>query len=139
MKFNILIADDDYSDKELFKDALAEAEIQFQVSDVSNGEELITYLQNSQTNNILLPNLIFLDLNMPVMDGRTALIEIKKTKTFREIPVIVLSTSNNITDVKLSYNNGASLFFSKPDTFSEQVELLKKLFYLLKKYILLPN
>lgn len=130
-----MIADDDTADKELFRDALIEANLQFDLEEVSNGEELINYLGEVKQ----LPHIIFLDLNMPIMDGRAALLEIRKSNQLKEIPVIVLSTSNNSVDVKLSYRYGANLYFTKQDSFTTQVNMLKELFNVIKGYTLLPN
>ena len=71
------------------------------------------------------PGLILLDLNMPRLDGREALAEIKKDPDLRRIPIVILTTSKAEEDVLRSYDLGANSFISKPVTFGALVELMK--------------
>ncbi|MCH7499754.1 MAG: response regulator, partial [Nitrospinae bacterium] len=74
-----------------------------------------------------LPSLILLDLNMPRKDGREVLDEIKKNKTLRKIPVIVLTTSKADTDISHAYDLGVNSYIQKPVRFNEFVEVVKVL------------
>ena len=96
---------------------------------MGDGEELLAYLRQekgyAETGAAPRPCLILLDLNMPRMDGREALREIKADPTLRSIPVIVLTTSKAKEDVYRTYDLGVSSFISKPVTFQGLVEVIK--------------
>lgn len=127
----ILLADDDAVDRELFSEALKSTRVKYKLNEVTGGEEVFTHL-----NTILQkPDLIILDLNMPVKDGRETLKELKANKNFKYIPVIMLSTSNSHFDIRYSYDYGASLFLTKPHSFHDLVEMLDTLLTLSSKYV----
>jgi CheY-like chemotaxis protein len=98
---------------------------------VENGEEVLDYLYNrnqfSNNKDCPKPGLILLDLNMPKMDGREAIIEIKKEPALRSIPIVVLTTSGAEEDILRSYNLGVSSFITKPITFQGFIEVMKTL------------
>jgi CheY-like chemotaxis protein len=127
----LLLADDDVVDRELFSEALRLTQIKYLLNQVGGGDEVFTYLQNTEVK----PDMIFLDLNMPVKDGRETLRELKASNTFKTIPVIILSTSNSRFDIQQSYEWGASLFLSKPHDFREMIDMLKSLLTLGSKYV----
>jgi CheY-like chemotaxis protein len=127
----ILLADDDAVDRELFSEALKSTQVKFKLDEVPGGEEVFTHLNNT----LQKPDLIILDLNMPVKDGRETLKELKANKNFRCIPVVILSTSNSYFDVRHSYDSGASLFLTKPHSFHDLVEMLNLLLSLSSKYV----
>lgn len=129
-QLSIVLADDDPVDRELFIEGMNETGIKFQVHEVENGEELLTYLSSASA----LPDLIILDLNMPVKDGRETLKDLKTSETYRHIPVFILSTSSARFDVELACSNGANLFLVKPHGYREIVEMLRSLFTLFGKY-----
>lgn len=128
-KIEILIADDDNEDRMLIIDALKENNVKNKVRSVENGEELLQYLKNtgiySNKEKHPLPGIILLDLNMPKMDGREALKEIKGDKKLCSIPLIVFTTSMDNKDIQLSYKFGANSFISKPVTYSSMVHIMK--------------
>jgi CheY-like chemotaxis protein len=119
----ILLVDDDLSDRELFGLALNETEVPYQLIECENGKEAIDCLQNCDG---ALPDIIFLDLNMPVMDGREALAVIKKK--WPQIITCMFSTSNSAHDIYSCYSKGANLFFVKPSDFNEIIRMQKNLF-----------
>jgi two-component system response regulator len=126
----ILMADDDPDDRILAKDALSENKLANDLYFVEDGEELLDYLhQRGKFNpkNAPRPGLILLDLNMPKMDGREALREIKSDTRFRKIPVIVLTTSKAEEDIIRTYELGVNSFISKPVTFEELVEVTRQI------------
>lgn len=127
----ILIAEDDPEDRMLTMDALEESKLVNKVNFVENGEELLDYLENKgkfQDQQLYpRPGLILLDLNMPKMDGREALKEIKSREEFRRIPIIILTTSKAQADVVRSYNLGVNSFIAKPVTFTALVEIMTTL------------
>ena len=98
---------------------------------VSDGEELLDYLQHrgqySDPADSPFPGLILLDLNMPKKDGREALLEIKASPELRQIPIVVLTTSKAEEDIFRSYDLGASSYITKPVTFEGLVETVQHL------------
>ncbi len=127
----ILMADDDDDDRKLTADALEESHLANPLKFVENGEELLDYLRQqgkySLPNSAPRPGIILLDLNMPRMDGRAALKEIKKDPELRQIPVIVLTTSKADEDIYRSYDLGVNSYIVKPVTFESLVDVLQTL------------
>lgn len=126
----ILMADDDPDDRMLAKEALTENKLANDLYFVEDGEELLDYLHQKgkfTSENAPRPGLILLDLNMPKMDGREALKEIKSNSSLRKIPVIVLTTSKAEEDIIRSYELGVNSFITKPVTFDELVEVTRQI------------
>lgn len=127
----ILMADDDPEDRMLAADALVEARLDNELHFVTDGEELIQYLnRQGQFANLVdtpLPGLILLDLNMPRKDGREALKELKEDPKLRHIPVVVLTTSKAETDIVKTYDLGVNSFITKPVTFDGLVDVMRGL------------
>lgn len=127
----ILMADDDEDDRMLTADALAESRLANDLYFVEDGEQLMDYLlrrgRYSAPENSPRPGLILLDLNMPKMDGREALREIKADPSLRQIPVIVLTTSEAEEDIFSTYDLGANSFITKPVKFEGLVKIMKEL------------
>lgn len=119
-KHAILIVDDDADDREILRDAFLTHDGVTEYVFLENGDALMNYLHQHEAS---LPSLILLDLNMPGKDGREALKEIKSSPLFNQIPTVVFTTSSAHHDKKTSYNLGANLFITKPDTFNKLVEL----------------
>lgn len=127
----IIIADDDADDRLLITDAFRESRLVNPLVFAEDGEQLLEVLDKSvaESNGSRrsLPGLILLDLNMPRMDGRTALGKIKSNPALRRIPVIVLTTSKAEEDVLRTYDLGVNSFITKPVTFEGLVEVVKSL------------
>ena len=127
----ILIADDDAEDRMMLQEAFIESRLSNTLTFVENGEELMDCLYNrgnfTDTAKYPRPGLILLDLNMPKMDGREALREIKSNANFKDIPVVVLTTSKTEADVIKSYDLGVNSFISKPVTFDGLVKIIREL------------
>lgn len=121
----VMLAEDDAEDQEIFGEALENLDAKTELTVVSNGQELVDTLKDPEQEN---PDIIFLDINMPVKDGKKALAEIKKDKELETIPTVMLSTSDNPKEIKESFQAGASLFVTKPTSFKNMVRLLKKIF-----------
>lgn len=127
----ILMADDDADDQLLARDALRQgvpgAEIRF----VADGEELLDYLLHRHRyqapGSSPRPRVILLDLNLPRKDGREVLQEIKQHPDLRNIPVVVFTTSTSETDVRRTYELGASSFITKPARFDALVQIFQTL------------
>lgn len=139
----ILIADDDPEDRMLAEDALEEARLANDIRFVEDGEDLMNYLKQqgkyADTKNCPRPGMILLDLNMPRMDGREALAEIKEDEHLRMIPVIILTTSDADEDILRSYNLGAASFITKPVTFEGLVKVMMALKMYWFEIVALPH
>lgn len=131
LKVPILIADDDSDDREMIRDALKESRLLNELFFVKDGEELMSFLNQTgkyeDAKQYPLPGLILLDLNMPRMDGREALKEIKGNPKFKGIPVVVLTTSEAEEDIYKTYNLGVNSFITKPVSFDDLVSVMKEL------------
>ena len=114
-KLTILLADDDKDDCLFFEEAIAELEQPANFTAVHDGEQLMQLLSN-KTNK--LPDVLFLDLNMPRKNGFECLEEIKKNKKLTALPVVVFSTSFEQEVVNRLYDTGAKYFIRKPSEFS---------------------
>lgn len=123
----ILIADDDQDDCHMIKEALQESRLLNQLQFVHDGEELMRCLEHKSEKGHPLPGLILLDLNMPKKDGREALKEIKNNPKFRQIPVVVLTTSKAEEDIFRTYNLGVNSFITKPVAFDALVGIMRDL------------
>ncbi|MBC7553172.1 MAG: response regulator [Taibaiella sp.] len=117
---HILLADDDADDCQLFNEALEEINIAYKLTTVRNGEQLMTLL-NHQTP---LPDILFLDLNMPRKNGFECLSEIKKSERLHKLPVIIISTSFEQKIVDQLYQRGAQDYLRKPNEFSKLKSLV---------------
>jgi two-component system response regulator len=126
----ILMADDDLDDQLMAKEAFEENRMANSLKFVNDGEELLDYLNKRgkyNESNAPRPGLVLLDLNMPKMDGRTALTEIKKNPNLRRIPIVILTTSKSEEDVIKSYDLGVSSFITKPVSFNDLVAVTKEI------------
>ncbi|MGB8192773.1 MAG: response regulator [Chitinophagaceae bacterium] len=120
LKHSIIIVDDDADDRDSIREAFLENKYEHEYVFFGGADELIVYLKDQTRNN---PSLILLDLNMPGMDGREALKQIKGNNDFRHIPIVVLTTSSSHIDRRDSYALGANCFVTKPDTFNKLVDI----------------
>ena len=125
----ILLADDDEDDRLMTRDALREARLHNDLRTVVDGVELLEYLRReaayADPASAPRPGLVLLDLNMPRMDGREALREIKGDPELRSLPVVVLTTSKAEEDIVRTYDLGVNSFISKPVTFLGLVDVMK--------------
>jgi CheY-like chemotaxis protein len=118
----ILHIDDDEDDHEIFATALSAASTDIELLFIDNAMDALQDLLTATA----YPDIIFLDLNMPEMNGQQLLIEIKKHERLKNIPVIILSTSSHKPTIELTRELGAKDFFTKPDRFEDLVLMLKK-------------
>ncbi len=135
----ILIAEDDEDDYTLItdvlkiaqKDVLEISQNEIQIHWVRDGEELVEYLNSTEKSgdqHKVKPHIILLDLNMPKKDGREALQEIKLNKKFKNIPVIVLTTSQAKIDIQRAYDLGANSFIQKPFKYADFHSMMENCF-----------
>ena len=123
---NILIAEDDLDDLVAFKEALGEVLPKFNITHARNGVECLNLLLVQPP-----PDMIFLDVQMPLKNGIQCLQSIQNQHALAGIPVIMLSTSANMGDVDASYDNGATLYLVKPTDVKALAVALKGTFRLL--------
>ncbi|MFB9110327.1 response regulator [Flavobacterium gyeonganense] len=123
----IILAEDDNDDQELFMDAVDATNVPAEIITVGNGEELVNTLKDDSETK---PDIIFIDINMPVKGGKEALAEIKNDKELKDIPAVMLSTSNSPKDIEDTLNKGADLYIQKPSSFKGFILILKKVFVL---------
>jgi CheY-like chemotaxis protein len=122
ISLNLLLADDDADDCMFFNEALKELPIDSSLKTVDDGEQLMNLLQ---ANPERLPDILFLDLNMPRKTGYQCLSEIKLNDKLKQLPVIIYSTSLNHEVVNLLYDEGADHYIRKPGDFAK----LKKVIF----------
>ena len=127
----IVMADDDAEDRRMTKEALEESRLANDLRFVEDGVELLEYLRHggkySSEEDSPRPGLILLDLNMPRVDGREALAEIKRAPELRMIPVVILTNSRVDEDIYQSYDLGVNSYIVKPVTFESLVDILHAL------------
>ena len=127
-KLNIYLADDDQADCLLFKEALEELPVSANLTTVQEGEQLLDLL-TQQGNK--LPDVLFLDLNMPRKNGFAALGQIKRDEKLLDLPVMVFSTANDQTKVMAVFRDAAHYYIRKPAKFSELKEVIYKVLVLI--------
>jgi CheY-like chemotaxis protein len=120
----VLLADDDRDDSEVFKEALEEADCGSKFHRVENGARLFEYL--NQPGNPK-PEIIFLDLNMPVMNGWQCLAKLKNTSGFEHIPVIMYTTSSHHRDFEIAKDLNAHGLITKPSNPHVLTQVLKRI------------
>ncbi len=121
----VLLADDDADDRMFFEDAVNELELKVDFRTVKDGAGLMDYLLGS---GIILPQILFLDLNMPFKNGFQCLDEIRCMKAFQNICIIIYSTTARPLDIETGYAKGANMFIQKPNSFPELKNMLNKVF-----------
>ena len=118
---HIILADDDEDDRLLFTDAFRELKINTKVNTFNDGVELMDYLN---TPNAVLPNVLFLDLNMPKKNGIECLYEIKKDNRLSDIAIAIFSTSSSEEHIEETFVKGANIFIKKPSDFTTLKKVL---------------
>lgn len=124
-KITVLYADDDQDDFDFFQEALSKVKMNIDLVRVNDGEELLRYL--NENDNI---DIIFLDINMPIKNGKECLKEIRAKSDYDQIPVIMLSGTIYQEDVDETFEYGATLYITKPTFINYQTRMIKKIFSL---------
>lgn len=119
---SLLLADDDADDRGIFKDALDELPDTGKLETVNDGAELMQYLHDTPDD---LPDVLFLDLNMPRKTGSECLMEIKAHDKLKKLIVIIFSTTFDVNTISALYDQGANFYMSKPASFSELKNKIK--------------
>jgi CheY-like chemotaxis protein len=118
----ILLVDDDVDDQLLFVEALREISDHTRCEIANNGEEALSRISTMQT-----PDVVFLDLNMPIMNGFDCLTEIRKQDAGKQVPIVIFSTTNDPVTIRKTFDLGANAYFRKPNDFSTMRSKLKSL------------
>jgi CheY-like chemotaxis protein len=118
---HILYIDDDSEDREIFREAISEISSSYVCNVATDGNQGLQILQDF----VVMPDFIFVDVNMPVMNGRQFLEKVKGTPTLRSIPVIMYSTTSFAQERIEYFKLGAKDVLVKPNSFSEICELLR--------------
>jgi CheY-like chemotaxis protein len=116
----ILYAEDDFDDYDAIKEALEQITRSFTLIHVKNGQEAIEYLKE----NGHVPDLLVLDLNMPVMDGKEVLVWVKEEAGLKDIPVMIFTTSSREEDIKLCQKYHCT-FFRKPTLYRDLLHIVQ--------------
>ena len=126
----ILIAEDDDGHAELIKEGLQESGVCNKIIRFSNGEDLWQFLSRTGENEVRSLNksyLLLLDINMPKMDGIEVLKRMKSSEDLKEIPVMMLTTTDDPREVEQCYKLGCNVYITKPVDFGKFAETLKRL------------
>ncbi len=124
----ILLVEDNPGDIRLIKEAMKEAKIINNLNVVEDGAEAIAYLRGLETfKDATLPDIIFLDLNLPKKNGREVLAEIKQDINLKQIPVVILTVSKAEEDIIKTYELHANCFITKPVDLEQFIKVVKSI------------
>ena len=127
-EIEILLVEDSPGDVRLTVEALKEAKVHNRLSVVQDGVEAMEFLyKKGSFKDVIRPDLILLDLNLPRKDGREVLTEIKSDPKLRQIPIVVLTTSRAEEDVLRAYNSHANCYITKPVDFKQFMSVVKSI------------
>jgi CheY-like chemotaxis protein len=118
----IVLADDDEDDRDLFEMAIKELTMPINLALFVDGDKLLAHLDKNKN-----PDILFLDLNMPLKSGFECLETIRAWERFKTLPVIILSTSNAKRDIDRCYDLGANFYIVKPFSYQELSSIIRKI------------
>ena len=136
----ILMVEDNPADVELTKEAFNEGKLNNVLNVVSDGEEALNYLhKRGRFTDAKTPDIVLLDLNLPKVNGKEVLAEMKGSKDLSYIPVIILSSSEDAADIKAAYALNANSFVTKPVAIDDFLEVIKSIEHFWVEIVKLPN
>lgn len=136
----VLLIEDDPGDVLMTREAFEHNKLTNHLSVVNDGVTAMAYLRKQgEYAAVTTPDLILLDLNLPRMDGREVLAELKSDPVLRSIPVVVLTTSEAEDDVKRSYSLHANAFVTKPVDFDRFIEVVRQIDDFFVSVVRLPS
>ena len=136
----ILLVEDNPPDQDLTREAFKQGRLNNNLHVVDDGEQALAFLRREgEYGNAPRPGLILLDLNLPRMDGRELLKEIKGDAVLSSIPVVVLTTSNDEADVLKSYQLHANCYLTKPVEFDNFTNVVRSLEHFWLTVVQLPS
>lgn len=116
------MAEDDADDQQIFTEAISSLQDNLNITMFNNGIELLHFLNNDS----LKPNVIFLDLFMPKLNGKETLVNIRNQNNFDHIPVVIFSNEYNIDRISDLFEIGANRYLHKPNSFNTLANALKR-------------
>ncbi|MBP8952196.1 MAG: response regulator [Armatimonadetes bacterium] len=136
---DILLVEDNPGDVRLTKEALREAKLLNEVHAVDDGERALAFLRHQPPyEESCTPDLVLLDLNLPRMDGKQVLAEMKSDPALRRIPVVVLTTSQDERDVLATYNLHANCYIAKPVDLDQFLDVVRSIEHFWLALVMLP-
>ena len=136
----ILLVEDSPGDVDLTREALEESKVKNKLDVVIDGQQALDFLyKKGEFSNSKTPDLILLDLNLPNIDGREVLANIKKHKDLRRIPVVILTSSKAEEDIIKTYNLHANCYVQKPLDFNSFMEIVKQIENFWMSIVVLPD
>jgi two-component system, chemotaxis family, response regulator Rcp1 len=125
---DILIIEDNEGDARLIKEVLSDGKVANLLHNVKDGVQAMEFLRKKGAYaNVVLPDLIILDLNLPKKDGREVLSEIKNDPELKKIPVVIMTTSQAEEDILKSYNLHANCYITKPIDLNQFIKVVKSI------------
>ncbi|MBD2703219.1 response regulator [Spirosoma sp. BT702] len=121
--YNVLIVDDDEDDQYLIRTAFERASNHYNLQFATDGTDVLEGIESPQ----FLPDLVLLDLNMPIISGFEVLKHLKTSPLYRHVPVVVLTTSDNENDINRAYELGANTYIVKPINHRALVDLAEQI------------
>lgn len=125
----ILLIEDDLDDVELLEEALQDNKVDYEAKIINDGSTAIDYIRNCTD----CPDLIILDFNLPKVHGKQIILEIKSLASFKEIPLLILTTSSAKEDMDYAYQNGADKYIIKPTNLAQIKDMVAEIVRLSKK------
>lgn len=136
----ILVVDDDPGDVLMIEEALEGSDVDKAIDVVGDGQEAMEFLRGEGRHvGAPRPDMILLDLNMPRMDGRQVLSEVKSDDDLRTIPIVVLTTSNADTDILSSYSLQANAYVTKPIDLDDFNDVVRRIDEFFGRIVVLPK
>jgi CheY-like chemotaxis protein len=128
LPIEVLLVEDDPGDVLMTREAFEEHKVRNRLTVVADGVDALAYLRGQQPyTDAVRPDLVLLDLNLPKVDGREVLAEIKNDESLRQIPVVVLTTSQAEEDVLRSYQLHANAYVTKPVDFEQFINVVRRI------------
>ena len=119
---NVLIGEDDDDDFMIFSSVITELPFNILLTRAANGDLLVKLIDQAN------PDILFLDILLPLKDGRKCIQEIRANKKYDSLPVIMYTSLTDLASVEFFYRNGANLYVVKPSSFHDLKEALEKVF-----------
>ncbi len=136
----ILLVEDNPGDVELTRESLNSGKVNNRLNVVVDGEQALDYLyKRGAYQQAIAPDIILLDLNLPKIDGREVLQQLKSDPNFSHIPIIILSSSEAASDIQSSYNLHANCFVTKPVQLKDFMKVVQMIEYFWIDIVKLPN
>lgn len=121
-KLHVLLADDDADDLFIFNEAILHTKLPLEFSYAEDGRKLLEVLEND-----VIPDVLFLDINMPDVNGIECLKTIRSKSRFKKLPIIIYTTTDFKPNLETCFEYGANLFVVKPNSFNEIVKIIEQL------------